>query len=122
MTYATGRLAFFDAKSPFLKGYLGAARDRVAVPDASTRPYPSTPTALAWVAGLGWGAWLGYHSDHFFDFEIVAFTLTALWLWWERKSGIFSHITAAFVIFAVWFHVVMALAYWPFRLLHYISN
>lgn len=80
-----------------------------------------TPTALVWAFGLGWGAFLGYQHERLWQFVVVALSLAAITLWFERKQRITSY-TLAFVIFAVWFLIVMALAYWPVRLLHPISN
>ena len=111
-----------------LEPYLGAFGHLVAIRAgdlAYLHVHPEGETGLRFVvdvptAGV-YRLFLGYQHERLWQFVVVALSLAAITLWFERKQRITSY-TLAFVIFAVWFLIVMALAYWPVRLLHPISN
>jgi len=127
MMCASERSAFYSEKSPVSKARSVVLLGRMPKGPNSQAIFPSTspdrrtPTALVWAIGLGWGAFLGYKHEGTLQFAVVALSLAAITLWFERKQRIASY-TLAFVVFAVWFLFVMGLAYWPARLLHHIPN
>ena len=84
--------------------------------------------ALQWIAGLGWGAFLGWRNEGLGEFLIVTLSLGALWIWFERgRIEQFSqHHVRAFAVtyvgLALWMAAVMAAAYWPARVIRTISG
>ena len=103
MMCASERSAFFNERSPISKGRSTALADRMPKdPDSqatvvSTSLNRRTPTALVWAIGLGWGAFLGYKHKGMMQFAVVALSLAAITLWFERKQRIVSY-TLAFVV------------------------
>jgi hypothetical protein len=83
---------------------------------------------LQWMLALGWGAYLGYQHTRLIPFLGVTLAFAAVWVWFDRKHVDTSKarpalaFAEAYISVTLWSAGVMALAYWPVRLLHHISN